>query len=762
MVSQHRLLGWLEYALFFVVLLTAVVLPLAIDTRLVNFYILPKTILLVGLVLTGLLIIAARAVLSKQISFRRSPLDIPVVGLFVSALVSALFSGMLRESLLGRNDYFGLSVLYLGFLALFYFLVVQVITSPRRWMLLFNVLVAIGAVTSGLFVLKAAFNVDIFNWLTGYTTISNTIEGFNGTFGIWLVVIFILAAGQLIKKNIGVVGGLLYGVAAVLAFIGLILLSFKLIWWVLLAALVLLLLLGIGFIREARLSALSVLFAVLVLVVIFIFFDTPRSFQYVLPIETILSFKSSWIISSQTLVSGAKNLFLGSGPGTFTTDFSQFRSRDFNADALAWTIRFNSPFSTLLGLLAEGGIIFMLVLAFLAVTFVGQSLSGWLRIRLEGGVSSINAMIEKTRGLVVHWETFLVVIGWVALTIGSAVIFFGPVLWWLWWTLMGLAITGLLFIQPRLTTTKRMTIANTPEYNLSFSFIMIVVMAGIALFGVWGARLYVADVYYAQALSTTRYADAEALIKKSLALRDDSEVYHTALAQIYLLEAVAESRTFKPDVAKVSTFMASAVNEARRASDLKPNSVATWENLATMYENAATLIPEAREWAIKSLIEAEKHEPTNPVLAWRLGNNYALSGNFDEAIKQYNDALYLKSDYLGAQTQLANAYEQSGKIDKAVETYKDALAQSPQNVEIIFNYGRLLYNRNQGTDRAEAEKLWLEAVRLQPNYSNALYSLGLAYETKGQKTVALQYYYRVKDLNPDNKDVAAKIKALVK
>jgi tetratricopeptide (TPR) repeat protein len=622
--------------------------------------------------------------------------------------------------------------------------------------------VAVGGVTAALFVFKAVFHIDVFEGLTGISTISNTIEGYNGTFGIWLVVLFTLSAGQLVKKTAGVLANILYGVVAVVSLVGLILLSFKIIWGVMLGALILLLLLGIGFIREARLSALSVLFALLILVIIFIIFDTPRSFQYVLPIETILSFKSSWTIASQTLVSNAKNVFLGSGPATFTADFSQFRSKDFNLDPLAWTIRFNAPFSTFFALLGEGGLISIIILAFIVVAFIGQSLSGWLRIRLEGGVSSIAAMIEKTRGLIVHWETFLTIIAWLVLTGGMFVIFYGPVLWWLWWFMLGLAMCGLIFIQPRLTSVKRIAIPATPEYNLSFSFVMIVVMAAIAVVGVWGTRLYVAEVYYAEALSTPRYSEAEMIMKKALALRGDSEVYHTALAQIYLLEAVEGSRAVKPDIAAMSTLMASAVNEARQASDLNPSSVATWENLATMYENAATLIPEARDWAIKSLIEASKREPSNPVLVWRLGNNYAQSGNFDEAIKHYNEALFLKPDYVGATVQLASAYEQSGKVDKAIETYQGVIKANPSNVELMFNYGRLLYNRNQGNDRSSAEKVWLEAVRLQPNYSNALYSLGLLYETKGDKTLALQYYYRVKDLNPDNQDIQTKIKALLK
>ena len=35
------------------------------------------------------------------------------------------------------------------------------------------------------------------------------------------------------------------------------------------------------------------------------------------------------------------------------------------------------------------------------------------------------------------------------------------------------------------------------------------------------------------------------------------------------------------------------------------------------------------------------------------------------------------------------------------------------------------------------------------------------YEGKGEKSTALQYYYKVKDLNPDNKDIIQKIRTLV-
>ena len=40
----------------------------------------------------------------------------------------------------------------------------------------------------------------------------------------------------------------------------------------------------------------------------------------------------------------------------------------------------------------------------------------------------------------------------------------------------------------------------------------------------------------------------------------------------------------------VSVLVAQAVNSAKRSTEISPNSVAVWENLATMYENAAALV----------------------------------------------------------------------------------------------------------------------------------------------------------------------------
>jgi len=57
---------------------------------------------------------------------------------------------------------------------------------------------------------------------------------------------------------------------------------------------------------------------------------------------TIRSFvggKPSWQITKNVLFSGAKSFLVGSGLGTFSVDFSKFRTVDFNYDAYRLVIK---------------------------------------------------------------------------------------------------------------------------------------------------------------------------------------------------------------------------------------------------------------------------------------------------------------------------------------------------------------------------------------------------------------------------------------
>ena len=758
-MTNQRLHGVVDVASFVSLMLTAIVVPFFLDKNLSNLFIIPKQYAFIGLVLISFLLFGTKIVLSKKLSFRTSVVDLPIIGLLVVGLLSSIFSVSMYDSFFGRGEFFVMNFIFMVFLALFYFLIINFVNSPMRWRLMMDVIVGAGGVSALLFVLKLVFKFDVLGLLGA--PVWNSFDKLNSVFGLWLIVVFVLAAGQMMKRSLSIGRSLAYFFTVVLIFASLVLLSFNILWWMLLCGLVLLLLLGFSYVKDIRVGWLSVLFALLILTGVFIIFGTPKSLQSALPAEVALGIKPSWSITLDTMFSGVKPFILGTGLGTFNYDFSKFRPESFNYDSMAWSLRFGQPFSSVLSFAAEGGILTLLLFVFIFLFVLGHVFQIWLKNRIvsQGLMSSRNFDREMMEDL--RLDVFLVVVGWVTMTVGMAVMYFSPGLWWMWWLLLGMIVAGLSFFNSSMVSEKEWAIEDTPQYSLSFSFVLIIAMAAVVMLGIWGVRLYMAEASYTRALNAKDYKAAETELRQALSQRGSSDTYHAAMAQVYLLQAVELSRAAKPDMQAISQLMALAVNEAKSATDLAPKSVALWENLATMYENAAALVPEAREWTIKSLIQAKDLEPTNPVLWWRLGNNYSLAKNWEEASKSYEKAIELKSDYVNAYTGLANAYEQTNKIDKAIEKYQAIMSSAPGNVEVLFNFGRLLYNRNKGEDRVNAEKLWLEAVRVQPNYSNALYSLGLYYENKGDNAKAVEYYYKVKDLNPDNKDIAAKIRAIV-
>ena len=754
MMGNQKVLKFLDIFSYVFLLVNVVAVPLFMDKNLVNYYIIPKQYAFICLLLVNVILFVAKMILSKALSYRRSIMDLPVIGILLLALFSSIFSVNHYDSFLGRNEYFVFNYIYLVFLSVFYLLITNFINSRSRWAGVVDALVYTGGFTALLFVLKSIFKLDALGWI--FPGALNTIDKINTPFGIWLIIVLLLAAGNLLKKSLPVGKSIAYFFVSLLGFVSLILLSFTILWWVVLAGFILLLLVGVSFMKEVRLGWVSALFAMLILTVVFIAFGTPRYLQTAVPAEISLGARPSWSITTHSIFSGPKGFLLGSGLGTYNVDFSKYRSVDFNSDAWAWSLRFSQPLSTFMAVLAEGGVLLTLVLLFAVLYAIGHVFNVWFK---RGGFGAARMMDGDGEAKL---DTFIMAAVWLVLTGSMAVIFFGPVLWWLWWLMLGLIITGLSFTNPDVIKNIEWEVEDTPQYSLTFSFVMIVLLAGLIMVGVWGARLYLAEVSYAKAIVSKDYNEAQNNLTRALYQRGSSDLYHAALAQVYLMQAVNLVNTGSKDLQTVSAYVAQAVNEARTATELSPRSVAIWENLAIMYENAAVIVPEAREWAVKSWQKAKELEPTNPVLAWRLANNYALSNNMDEAVKSYKEASTLKGDYLDSYVGLARVYEQQNKIDEAVDAYKSAMSNGgTNNPVLLFDFGRLLYNRNKDKDRNDSEVLWLAAVKLQPNYSNALYSLGLLYESRGDKTSALQYYYKVKDLNPDNKDIVTKIRSMV-
>lgn len=149
--------------------------------------------------------------------------------------------------------------------------------------------------------------------------------------------------------------------------------------------------------------------------------------------------------------------------------------------------------------------------------------------------------------------------------------------------------------------------------------------------------------------------------------------------------------------------------------------------------------------AIEAFREALRLKPNFAVAWFELGGTYDIQGQFDKAVEAYQEALRLRPDFPEAWLLLGSAYEELRKSDKAIEAYREALRLKP---ELWLGWSGLGYSYLQAQQWGKAIEACQEALRLKPDESRAWYYLGLAYERLGQRDKAIEVYKQLKVRDP--------------
>lgn len=115
--------------------------------------------------------------------------------------------------------------------------------------------------------------------------------------------------------------------------------------------------------------------------------------------------------------------------------------------------------------------------------------------------------------------------------------------------------------------------------------------------------------------------------RRAIALEPDRAEYHNLLGEQYL-NSVA---SYDP---------AMAVTAFRRAVELNPYNAVYWLNLARAYEGQGR----SRE-ALRAALTARRNDPSDPALAWAVGNFYANSGAVRPALQAWKQAIVGNATY---------------------------------------------------------------------------------------------------------------------
>lgn len=700
----------------------------------------------------------SRGVILKIFVFKRTPLDIPLLVLWAVTFITSIVSRDRYVSFFGDFSLMSINFLNITAFVIFYFLLVQEVGKIKGVLNFIHTFFISGFLTTLFFILRAG---GLWTATYGFLPQFNTLNISNGLFGIFLIILCLLSLAVLAVKKQNLGSDVLMFLVFFASLAGVVMIGFKILWIILTVALILLIVFLVSHTNEVRTVWTSVAFALFVAGILFVLLGVPQFLTAKLPLEVSLGPSTSYGMFKDTITYNARYFLFGSGPSTFAYDFSQFRPSGLNNN-FAWNVRFRQPYSSAMEWGMSTGILGILSFLVILLMGIGLIINTWLKQvvinrKKKVGLISISSLQDSP---LVFWG---LTAGWLTLVFAFFVVNFGAAVWLLFWLFLGLMIRAAAHLSKGELPETTISLKTTPQYGIVTSFAFILVFTGILVLGIYLGRFYTAEVVYAQALtkSTSGQAglDRIAQLQKSLQYNPNRVPFYLTIAESFLIKAQEVASTTK-DVNQVAQLVSAAVNAAKAASDKSPQSVATWESLATMYANARGVAPEANNWLISSLERAIILEPTNPTFYIGLGNAKLLERRYSEAKDDFEKAVGFKPDMLQGYVLLAATYEAQNNIDKAIETMERGLPIGRNDATYVFQTGRYYFNRHKDNDWPLTELAWRRAIALNPNYSDALFALALLYERTSNKSPALQLYKRVLELNPGNAQVRSRVESL--
>ncbi|PJA64060.1 MAG: hypothetical protein CO160_00610 [Candidatus Portnoybacteria bacterium CG_4_9_14_3_um_filter_43_11] len=766
----------IKFSLYALVFLTPLFwLPWAVEVFEFN-----KQYLLFSLIgLAFLAWLAKMIFIRRKVVFRRTSLDLWVVVFALIMILSAVFSVDEISSWLGFYGRFSDSVVVLLAVLISYFVVVNNVKIEKGSLKTIFRLILLSAFLSIAAALLSVFGL----WQkipVGWPPMM-AFKSFNGVgasleaFSIYLVGIIGLLVGMFLQRiNLfksrafsGLIEILLCGLAVFLLMVA----GFSPAWLILGVTMLILFVIALWTrMFKERVNLLTLPIA-LILIAAFYWFGVPSkigllsglSFQGLNPSrEVVLDYETAAKVAWQGLKSYP---ILGSGPGTFVNDFAKFKPVSFNA-AEFWNIRFDKAPSQILEMAAAAGVLGLLSYLMLIVVFALLVFVFFSRKKMEAlakGKGEAESDYSKF-GLPLA-------LGWLSLFLGQIFYYQNTVLLFYFWLFTALLLIVWQGLQGGPAKKIEFSFKKIPEVGLIFNVIfLILVFAAVGLFYLAG-RFYWAEVKMSQPIDSNE--ELISVFEQAVNLNNYRENYRQGLARAYLTGAWNEANKPEADrnINLIQALAAGAIQQAREAVALSPNSVGAQENLGMIYRDSSGLVGGTLPFAIEAMNKAKELEPTNPVFYREICRLRLLDeeADLDETLGYCQKAVDLKPNYLDANIQLALVYEKKGELERAVKQMESLLnklkgvsfergsALAGAATEIYFQLGRLHFNLN---DLDKAVPMFEQAAIITPGYANARYALALSYAGKGRNEDALIQLQIVDQLAPNNENVRALMEQL--
>ena len=132
------------------------------------------------------------------------------------------------------------------------------------------------------------------------------------------------------------------------------------------------------------------------------------------------------------------------------------------------------------------------------------------------------------------------------------------------------------------------------------------------------------------------------------------------------------------------------------------------------------------------------------------GNALREQRNYEEAVKEYDEAIRIKPDFVDAYLNRGLTKEQSGDLDEAIADYNEAIRLKPDFAEAYYNRG---YTKVRNNKREEAIADYDKAIYIKPDFVDAYSNRGVTKIEIGKLEEAIADFDKSIHLKPDLADV---------
>lgn len=615
--------------------------PLVFTTSTTDYFVLPKQILLGAVVLIALILFGARMISDGAVILRRTPFDFPISLFAVFGLASALFAINRYDSLI--------AFIPLLFAIIGFFIITNLIKEKSTIIFTISLLIT-GAVITSIVGILSFFKIYIlpfqFTHVQSFTTLGSILDQV-----IYLAILLPIAiyfALPILKvKDINKISE-----------------------------------------KEIGFSIASIVIAIGLFVSLYQLISTKpqNSGLPILPFET--GFQTAFAAISQDAGRIAQGFFMGSGFGTYMTDFTRFKQASFNLNTTTWALTFFRSSSFVLELLATTGFLGIASFMFLILKAL-KEVKNSVSIK-EDHVNSKNIISLSVVLAII--TTFIL-----PLSFTIQALFF--LLLGVFAAMQGLSkhnrypdvelqfvasekgpiVTYPVSINPdgSFTQDSKAKRSGTNFLPIIF-FLVFLAMSG---FISWtGSRYVLSDVTFQNSLVAAASNNGLATYNDQVnAIRffDKRDAYY----RIYSQTNLAIANTLAANLSKESspsaqaqqtiyTLIQQSINSARTATTIAPQNTLNWQNLASIYRSLIGFGQNAESFALLSMQQATILDPNNPQNYLNAGGIYFQLNQWEAAQRQFQIAINLKPDFANAYYNLGHALENKGDLQGALTQYQ--------------------------------------------------------------------------------------------